>query len=141
MGEYKAWPGGPVFFKKTAVLARTNTVGASIISDDEVGVNGQVHILGILVKNSGATAWTDSTATKVSILDRGGTPVEAVAIAKAGLTDSALLGLHTANVTVHANVAKGSGLTKGKGLVVKPDASFAAGTDLYVTVFGLIDRG
>lgn len=136
MGEYVRPSGRVSLFHKTVTFPKAGSL-VSILSNREVG-QGKVYIQGMAVKVTGATAWVDSTATKVSLVEND-LNTELVAVAKAGLTDSALLFLGTANVTVpSAKVSTSTGLSNGKGFGVVADAAFNAGSDLSVTVWGVI---
>ncbi len=122
-------------FIVSGTLVRTNTTGITLIDASLLESDESIYITHIVVRNTGATAWTDSIATKVSLQDTNSSPVVVVDIAKAAITDAAVICIDTANVTKGAGL---SGLTAGKGLIAKPDASFAAGTDLLITVMGYI---
>ena len=122
-------------FLVSGTLIRTNTAGVTLIDASLLESDESIYITHIIIKNTGATAWTDSTATKVLVQDTNSSPVVVIDVAKAAITNAAVITMDTANVTKGAGLA---GLTAGKGLVAKPDASFAAGTDLLITVMGYI---
>lgn len=129
---------GQAFIKTVSLTSAAAGTAVSIITDAEVGDDRKIYITSMLLNVSGATAWTDTTATKVSVKDTSSSPVEAIAIAKAGLTGNANLNLLTANVTLATNLTQGTGLTLGKGLNFVGDAVFAAGSTIYLTVIGII---
>lgn len=117
----------------TAAAAATPVV---LLADSLVPAGKKVYITGILVVVSNSTAWTDSSGTGVVIEDTAG--ADAVTIAKAGLTANAVLDIATANITLTDAVKKQTGLGTAKGIQVKADSDFDAGSDLLVNVFGVI---
>ena len=120
----------------TAAAAGT---AVPIIADADVPAGKKIYVTGYRVIVNGATAWTDATATKVSIQDSNSSPVLVVDIAKAGLTGNAIINtVGGTNQTLGANIVAGTGLTAAKGLVIKGDANFGAGSDIKVAVFGVI---
>ena len=126
-------------FRKTVTLtAAAAGTPVEIVADTSVTGSNKIFITGLLVSVGGTTAWTDATATIVTIQDTADTPVVAVTIAKAQLTSQAQLGMLSTGVTLGTTVRTGVGLTAAKGLVVTGDANFTAGSDLSVTVFGYI---
>jgi hypothetical protein len=92
----------------------------------------------MVAKVNGATALSGGTGTLIAVMDKAASPVTGISIAVAALTANALLGLHTANVTVGDAVALGSGFSEGKGLVLKGDNNFGAGSNVVVTLTGFI---
>jgi len=117
----------------TAAAAATPVI---LLADALVPAGKKVYITGILVVVNGETAWTDVTATVVTIEDTAG--ADAVTIAKGGLTANAVLDLATADITLSDPIKKQTGLGTAKGIQVKADAVFGAGSDLLVNVFGVI---
>ncbi len=115
-------------------MRKADTTGKTIVT----AVTGKtIVVTGFSVLVDGSIAWTDSSGTKVTIQDTASTPVVVAEIAKSGLTANAILGPCTTNVTLMSGFSKGK-LTLSKGLVVKPDAEFASGSDLKVTVWGFL---
>jgi predicted RecA/RadA family phage recombinase len=128
---------GIPFTKTVTLSAAAAETPIDIITDGET--NGKsVHVTSGMFTVSGSTAWTDTTATVVTVQDTADTPVTGVTIAKAALTANAVLVLTSANVTLGAAVSQNSGFTAGKGLTIKGDANFAAGSDLVVTITGYL---
>ena len=124
------------WFKKTVTLtSEAAATAVSLLSDEDVGT-GTAFIMGAFVKVNGAVAWTDDTATKVTVQDTE--DVAGLTIAKAGLTANAFLTIGTANITVGDPIALGAGFTATKGIEVVADAVFAAGSDLEVTIVGYV---
>jgi len=109
-----------------------------VIPAAQVPTGKKFYPLGMILSVGGATAWTDSTATVVKLQDTAGSPVAAVSVAKAQLTGNAVLGFPSTGVTLQTPVRTGVGMTAAKGIDVVGDANFAAGSDITVTVFGVI---
>ncbi len=125
------------FSKKVDLAAATAGTPVEILSDAAVGAGKKVYITNMLLSVGGATAWTDVTATVVTIQDSAA--VLALSVAKAQLTGNAQLGLLSAGVTLATPIRTGVGLTAFKGITVKADANFGAGSTITVTVTGEID--
>lgn len=127
-------------FSATATLtAAAAATPVTIVADAAVPAGKKIYVTNLRLVVSGATAWTDATATKVTIQDTNSSPVAVVDIAKAGLTSNAVIStLGGTNQTLGANIIAGSGLTAAKGIVIKGDANFGAGSDIKVTVSGVI---
>ena len=118
----------------TAAAAATPVV---LLADALVPAGKKVYVTNILLSVGGGTAWTDATATKVTVECTDGTDV--VAYAKAALTDSAVINdLGGANLTPGATTLSGAGLTAAKGLQIVADANFGAGSNISVVVSGVI---
>lgn len=109
-----------------------------LIPASQVPAGKKIYIIDFLVNVGGATAWTDTTATVVKLQDTAASPVVAASIAKAQLTDNAVLGKVSTGVTLGANVLAGSGLTAAKGLDIVGDGNFAAGSTIKATVTAII---
>lgn len=109
-----------------------------VIPDAQVPAGKKFYLLGFLLSVGGATAWTDTTATIVTLQDTATVPVVAATFAKAQLTSQAQLGPLSGGVTLSTAVRTGVGLTAAKGLDIAGDAIFAAGSDITVTAFGII---
>lgn len=116
----------------------TPTAPVSLLAASLVPPGAKAYITGILVTVNGGTAWT--TGHNLLITDTASSPVTAITIATANLTDSAIIDSFKATgVTVASMILAQSGLTAGKGLqVVGDSASIIAGSDLYVTAKGYI---
>lgn len=130
--------GGMPFRKTVTLTSALATTPVEIIADDSVGEGKKVFITDFLVNVDGAVAWSGDGGN-VLIRDTEDTPVAGVTIAKAGLTNAALVGKHTAsNVTLGNAVKQGEGFTEAKGIEVVADGAFSAGSDLIITVVGFI---
>jgi hypothetical protein len=129
---------GRPFLKTVTLTAAAAATAVDILTDANVGSGKKAYITHLLVTVGGATAWTDDTATIVTIQDKNGTAVVGATIAKAQLTNAAILGMLSAGVTLGNAIKLGTGFTTAKGLVVVADANFAAGSNLAVTVAGFI---
>jgi len=126
-------------FVATATLtAAAAATPVDIVATASVPTGKKIYITDILLYVNGATAWTDVTATVVTIQDKAGSPVTAVTAAKAQLTGSTFLRLESTGITMAAPVLTGVGLTASVGLTIKGDANFAAGSDIVCTVTGFI---
>jgi len=111
--------------------------GKTILADAKVPAGKKVYVDGFAIKVNGATAWADDTATKLLLQDLNSTPVVFVDIAKAGLGNAAAVHPFTAS---HPTLGAGwyTGGTAAKGLQLKSDSLFDAGSDLNVRVWGHI---
>lgn len=119
----------------TAAAAGTPVV---IVAASEVTGTNKVFVTDFLLSVNGGTAWTDTTATIVTLQDTAASPVVGATFAKAQLTSQAQLGKLTAGVTLAAPVRTGVGFTAAKGLNIAADGIFAAGSDISITVTGFI---
>lgn len=127
------------FIMGTGVLtAAAAATPVHVIPAAKVAAGKKFYPLGMILSVGGATAWTDSTATVVKLQDTAASPVAAVSVAKAQLTGNAVLGFPSTGVTLQTPVRAGSGMTAAKGIDVVGDANFAAGSDISVTVFGVV---
>lgn len=117
----------------TSALAGT---AVHIVPVADVADTEQVFVLGHLLNVNGAAAWTDSTATVVKLQDTDDAP--AITFPKAILTGNALIPLGASGPTVDNVILRGIGLTAGAGLDLVADGNFAAGSDIYATVWGFI---
>ena len=129
---------GSYAFGVATLTAAAAGTAVHAISAAQVPAGKKFYPLGFLLSVGGTTAWTDTTATVVKIQDTNGTPVVAATIAKAQLTSQAQLGPLSTGVTLGTAYRTGAGLTAAKGVDVVGDANFAAGSDITVTVFGII---
>lgn len=121
----------------TAIL--TSAAAATpvhLIPVGSVPTGKKIYISSMLMNVNGATAWTDTTGTKVLLQDTAA--VEALEAAKAQLTGNAALSLVSAGITLKNPILQGIGLTVNDGLDIVADHNFAAGSDLYVTVTAYI---
>jgi len=126
-------------FRSTVTLtAATGATPVTVLAAASVMAAEKVYITDLLLTVNGATAWTDATATIVTIKDTAASPVTAITAAKAQLTGNAKLGLLSTGITLANNVALGTGMTAGKGLTISSDANFGAGSDIVVTVCGFL---
>lgn len=130
--------GGRPFHKTVTLTAAAAATPVNIVTEAELDTGEVVFIQGFLLSVGGATAWADATATIVTLQDTAGTPVVAATAAKAQLTGNAQLGPLSTGITLGTPIRTGVGLTAEKGLDVAGDANFGAGSDLSVTVFGVI---
>jgi hypothetical protein len=138
--EIKSLSGIP-FFKAATLTAAAAATPVDIVSEAEVlaiSATGVVVITSLLLKVNGATAWTDATATIVTVQDTAGTPVVGATYAKAQLTSQAILNVTDTGVTLDTPIDNGVGFTAGKGIQIAGDANFAAGSDIIVMVSGYI---
>jgi hypothetical protein len=129
---------GRPFHKTVTLTAAAAGTAVPIVAAGEVTGTNKIYISDILINVGGGTAWTDSTGTVVTIQDTAASPVVAVTAAKAQLTGNAILGKHSTGITLAAPIITGVGLTAAKGLDVIADSNFDAGSNMYVTVIGVI---
>jgi len=124
-------------FRKTVTLtAAAAGTAVPIVAAGEVTGTNKVFIRGFLLQVNGATAWTDSTGTVVTIQDTAASPIVAATFAKAQLTGDAILFPHSTGVTLADPIGLGLGLTAAKGLGVIADSNFDAGSNIVLTVWG-----
>jgi hypothetical protein len=121
---------------KTLTSAAASTP-VEILSAATVGAGRKAYVTSILLTVNGATAWTDSTGTVVTIQDTNGTPVLGASFAKANLTGNAVQSHLSASV-LSAPILTGVGFTTAKGLTISADSDFDAGSDIIATVCGFI---
>lgn len=126
------------FVASATLTSAAAATPVDIIPTASVPTGKKIYITGMILTVNGATAWTDVTATVVTIQDKNGTPVLGLTAAKAQLTGSAILGLFSTGITLSTAVSLGTGFTATQGLTIKGDANFAAGSDIVVTVSGFI---
>lgn len=127
------------FISGTATLtAAAAATPVTVIAASKVAAGKKFYPLGLFLKVNGATAWADATATIVRLKDTNGTPVVFATFAKAQLTGNAILDAVSTGVTLGTAMSLGLGLTAAKGVVVDADAVFGAGSDIVVTVFGIV---
>lgn len=133
---YRAGFAGQPFFKQVT-LAKGDSAGQILLTDDEVGAGRKAYVMGFSICLTGATAWTDVTATKLTIRDNNSSPVVIAEAAKAQLTANARLLNAVTGITLGAGIQAGA-LTAEKGIKIIPDAVFAAGSDIVAAVWGYI---
>lgn len=120
-----------------SITAAAAGTAVTIVPDSFVPAGKKCYLSSIFLVVSGATAWTDATATKLTIQDSAG--VAGVAIAKAGLTGNAIINtVGGTNQTLSAPISTGVGFTAAKGLQIVGDANFGAGSTIYVTLSGVV---
>lgn len=107
---------------------------ASLIDDEEVGVGRAVFVSNMIATVDGATAWADAATLTVEDTDGN----DFLAIARAALTGNAVVFPSSANVTRGNAFKLGTGGTEGKGLRLVTDANEETGSDVVVTVSGMI---
>jgi hypothetical protein len=130
---------GVRIFRTTVTLtAAAAGTAVHIVAAADVGALEKVFIMDFLLSVGGATAWSDSTGTIVTLQDTAGSPVVAATFAKAQLTGNAQLGKHSTGVTLGTPIRTGVGLTADKGLDIIADSNFDAGSDISITVWGFI---
>lgn len=127
----------------TALLAGTAVPfilsnGASTPLDAAyVGTGRTLTITGFRIAVSGATAWSGGTGTKVEIQDTSNTVV--FTALSAALTASTVIATQVANTTPGAALLTGNGaITAARGLILKGDNNYGAGSDIKVFVCGTI---
>ncbi len=126
-------------FEVTATLtAAAAGTAVHVLAEASVPAGKKAYVTGMLLNVNGATAWTDLTATGLTIQDTNGTPAVGITIPKALLLGNALLSLFTPTMTLANLILRGTGFTTAKGIDIVADANFAAGSDIYVTLTGVI---
>ena len=126
------------FVRVATLTAAAAGTPVEVLSDADVGTGRKAFISGVLINVSGGTAWTDASGTVVNLQDNAGSPVNLLAAAKAQLTGNAVLGLLSTGITLATAIKTGAGTTSGKGISIAADEDFTAGSDIIVTVFGMI---
>lgn len=139
LAKQDALSNGVPFRKTVTLTAAAAATPVHVLPEALVAAGQKAFITNILLFVSGETAWTDELATGVSIQDTEAAPILAVSFAKAQLTGGAILGMHSAGVTLARPVLTGVGLTAGAGIDIAADGNFAAGSDIIVTVCGFIE--
>lgn len=129
---------GIPFFHTAKLTAAAAATPVHVLPAAEVPAGKAAYIDKVLLNVNGGTAWTDVSATIVKLVDTAGSPILGVTFAKAQLTGNAVLDLASSGVTCANLVLQGTGFTAAKGIDIVADAIFAAGSDIYVTVFGFI---
>ena len=128
--------GGTPFIRTATLTALAGGTAVHVLAAADVGAGFKAFVTGFKATVSGGTAWSGGTGTKVALQDTNGTPVVGAEIAVAGLAGNAVIAEGHANVTLKAAMA--SGFTAAKGIDIKGDNNFGAGSDLVVTITGFI---
>lgn len=127
----------PEILVGSGTLAKASAATAlTLVSDAQVGPGRKIVGVWGFIGNTGATAWTDTTATLLKFQDSASTPVVWCNCLKAALLASVYSPVGGPSFTAGAGSLAG-GLTTGKGLAVQADANFANGTDLFIKVMVL----
>jgi hypothetical protein len=118
--------------KISAISAATPVV---LIPDGDVGSARKVIVSGVLVCVDGSTSWSGAVATKLSIVS---STTELASVLKANLLANAKKDLSSTEVVIGSAIVQGFGGPLGKGISIVGDANFDAGSDIYVTISGVI---
>ena len=129
-------PFGVGVYRTVKLTAAAAGTAVPIVANIEIPTGQKFYLSYFIINVNGATAWTDATATKVSIWTTDGTTTELVKVLKAQLTANVINMVNTASLTIDNTVLQGTGVSQG--IMIKADANFGAGSDIYVTVFGKI---
>lgn len=122
--------------KITAVAAKT---AVHLLPDPAVPAGKAVHISHILVNVSGSTAWSGGSGTELYIKDTATSAKTGVTIAATALTGNAVIDSFAADDVVATTfILLNTGFTAAKGIDIKADENFGAGSDIYVTIEGYI---
>jgi hypothetical protein len=130
-------PAGILIAKTATLTAAAAATPVHVITDAQVG-SKTFHLIAAFLKVDGATGWTDSTGTVVTVQDTNGTPVVGLTYAKAQLTGNAKLVLGSTGLTIGDAVIEGTGFTAAKGLDIVADSNFDAGDNIKVTLVGYL---
>lgn len=123
------------YFQRTATIASANADTAVVLLNTaDVPASKKVYLSGFRAKVNGATAWT--TTTECRIEDTTGT--DYITLPVALLTGNATLDEGTATVVWADAFALNTAGVAGDGLQIICDADGATGSDLVLTVFGVI---
>lgn len=117
------------------ISAASAATAVTILADASVPAGKKAYVQGITLTVDGSVAWADVTATKLTILSN---TTELARVAKASLTANAVISTGSAALVSAAQLYRGLGGETAKGLKVIGDANFASGSDVYVTVSGVI---
>lgn len=128
----------PGLFFRTTVVIHSSSAGTAVhvVPVANVGATQKVYILGCLASVNGATAWTDPTATILKLQDTSA--VVGITYPKAILTGNAVLPIGATGQVLANPILQGTGFTTGAGVDLVTDGNFAAGSDIYATVWGCI---
>jgi len=138
--EIKSLSGIP-FHRVITLLSASAGTAVDILTDAEVtaiGAAAVVYVTSLLLKVDGATAWTDSTGTIVTVQDTEASPVVGASYAKTQLVGNAILNLTDTGVTLTGPISTGVGFTAGAGIVAIADSDFDAGSNMKIMVSGYI---
>ncbi|MDD5303043.1 MAG: hypothetical protein PHS14_08020 [Elusimicrobia bacterium] len=128
--------GGKPFIKTVSLAALSAGTAVAVLTEEEVGAGNKAFVTGFKATVGGGTAWSGGTGTKVVIQDTAASPIPGAEIAVAALTGNAVLSENSADVTLKAALA--NGFTTAKGVNLKADNNFGAGSALAVTIVGFI---
>jgi hypothetical protein len=128
---------GLSFVKTVTLSSALAATPVEIISAATIGTGRKFYVTSILLTVNGSAAWTDSTGTVVTIQDTNGTPVIGASFAKSLLTANTVLSHLSAGVLL-SPILLGTGFTTAKGLTVSADSNFDAGSDIVITICGVI---
>lgn len=130
---------GTPFMYTVSMTKAQSAAGVVIVPDSAVPTLSKVYVTQFRLNVSGATAWTDVTATEVIIRDNAGSPATGITFGKAALTGNRVIdSLDTTDITAAAPLLLNAGFTAGYGIKIIGDAVFANGSDIYITVSGYI---
>jgi hypothetical protein len=125
-------------FRKTVTLTTaTSAAGVDVLTAAEVN-GGTAFIDTAIISVTGGTAWADTTAATVLLVDTAASPVTIISYAKTSLGANAKLYLGDTGVTPGTSITSGEGATLAKGLRLKGNDAFGAGSDIKFTVTGFI---
>ncbi len=128
----------PFFVRQTLTSAAAATP-VNVLPSSAVPDGKAAYLTGGIIAVSGATAWTDVTGTLVKVQSTAGTPLVLASAAKALLTGNSATFLTTqANLTLAVELVRGEGAGNSQGLDFVADANFAAGSDIIVSLWGVI---
>lgn len=131
-------PRAVVFSFSATLTSAAATTAVDVITAAQVGEGRKVVLLDWSLRVNGATAWT-GVGTVVKVQDTAGTPVVGVTVAKAELTNAAVLKPWTSNVTLGTTYDYRTGFTVSEGVQFVADGAFAGGgSDLILTGLALI---
>jgi hypothetical protein len=129
---------GIPFRATTSLTSIAAAAGSTILLAASVPAGKKAVITGMILNVNGGTAWTDVTATGLTIQDTASSPVLGLTIDKALLIANAVIGLTSLGIVLANPVTQGIGFTTAKGLTIKGDGNFAAGSTIYVTLVGYL---
>lgn len=139
--DLTAATGTVIPFIATATLSSGTgaSTTATLLSDTAVPAGKKVYVEGFRIVVNGTTAWSGGTLSTVSILNSGTSSPVTYAIAPvASFTASNVIHSSGTNAGVQPGFILGTGGAAAQGLIIKADATAAAGSDLVITAFGLI---
>lgn len=131
-------------FSKTVILSATTASAAvSIIHQTQIEAGKKVIILGFFLYVYGSTAWSGGTLDQVRVQDNVDNEIFHVDVAK--LTGNAIISPTSLSASeVQTRLVAGTGSDAGYGINFQgktsggADADAAAGSDIYLTVYGVV---